>query len=136
MRSFSRLAALGLMSAIGVVAVVSAAEAKCTRLAFSVNDYGKDGPTKDAKNLLDKYVAEWAKQRGITNYNIGKKTVNCELFIDVGLFDEHTCKAEASVCWGEGEDEKPAAEKTSDKPKKEKAAAKKKPEKKAEKKAE
>lgn len=133
MRSFSRLA-LGFVSAVCVLAVGGVAEAKCTRLAFSVNDYGKDGPTKDAKNLLDKYVAEWAKQKGIAKYNIGKKTVNCELFLDVGLFDEHTCKAEASVCWGEGEDEKPADK--AEKPKAEKTAAKKKPEKKAEKKAE
>lgn len=131
MRSFSRLAALGLVSAISVLAV-GAAEAKCTRLAFSVNDYGKEGPIKDAKALLDKYVAEWAKQKGIAKYNIGKKTVNCELFLDVGLFDEHTCKAEASVCWGEGDDEKPAAaaEKPAEKAKK--TATKKKAEKKAE----
>ena len=34
------------------------ASAACTRLAFSVNDYGKEGPTKDAKELLDKYIAK------------------------------------------------------------------------------
>ena len=83
-----------------VLTIAGSAEAKCTRLAFSVNDYGKDGPTKDAKDLLDKYIANWARQNGIANYTTGKKDVKCELFLDVGLFDEHTCRAEASVCWG------------------------------------
>jgi len=75
------------------------ASAKCTRLAFSVNDYGKEGPARDAKQLLDKYIAEWTAERGITGYRTGKKTVTCELFIDLIIFDEYTCKAEASVCW-------------------------------------
>lgn len=76
------------------------AAAKCTRLGFSVNDYGKDGPTKDAKSLLDKYIADWTAQRGIKKYTTGKKDVSCELFLDFGFFDEHTCKAAATVCWG------------------------------------
>lgn len=84
------------------------ASAACTRLAFSVNDYGKDGPTKDAKDLLDKYVARVMAERGIKSYRIGKKDVKCELFLDFGFFDEHTCRAEATVCWGDG----PAAPKT------------------------
>lgn len=89
--------------ACAVLAVAAtAADAKCTRLGFSVNDYGKDGPTKDAMNLLDKYIAKWAADNGIKKYTTGKKSVNCELFLDFGVFDEHTCKAEASVCWGEG----------------------------------
>jgi hypothetical protein len=75
------------------------ASAACTRLAFSVNDYGKDGPTKDAKNLLDKYVAKWAADRKITGYKMGPKEVTCELFIDLIVFDEYTCKAAATVCW-------------------------------------
>ncbi len=75
------------------------ASAACTRLAFSVNDYGKDGPTRDAKNLLDKYVAKWAADRKITGYKMGPKDVTCELFLDVILFDEYTCKAAATVCW-------------------------------------
>lgn len=80
-------------------AVVSPAHAKCTRLAFSVNDYGKKGPTEDAKKLLDKYIKEWTSERGIKNYRTGKKDVKCELFIDLIIFDEYTCRAEASVCW-------------------------------------
>ena len=90
--------------AAGVVLgmAATAADAKCTRLAFSVNDYGKDGPTKDAMKLLDTYIAKWMAERGIKKYSTGKKSVSCELFLDFGVFDEHTCKAEASVCWGDG----------------------------------
>jgi hypothetical protein len=40
-----------------VVAAVLPASAECKRYGFSVNDYGKDGPTKDAKSLLDKLIA-------------------------------------------------------------------------------
>ena len=72
---------------------------RCTRLAFLVNDYGKDGPTKDAQALLDKHIATWAQQKGIKTYKVGKKTVSCELFLDFVVFDEHTCRAEAPVCW-------------------------------------
>jgi hypothetical protein len=75
------------------------AHARCTRLAFSVNDYGKEGPTKDALKLLDKYIADWTKAKGIKGYTVGKKDVSCELFLDFGVFDEHTCKASALVCW-------------------------------------
>lgn len=95
------LARAALVGAALAVAA-TAADAKCTRLGFSVNDYGKDGPTKDAMGLLDKYIAKWAAENGIKKYTTGKKSVNCELFLDFGVFDEHTCKAEASVCWGEG----------------------------------
>ena len=82
-------------------AFATAASAKCSRLGFSVNDYGKDGPTKDAKDLLDKYIAKWAADRSIKKYTTGKKDVKCALFLDFGVFDEHTCRAEATVCWGE-----------------------------------
>ena len=40
-------------------------------------------------------------QRGITKYTAGKKDVTCELFLDFGVFDEHTCTAHASVCWAD-----------------------------------
>ena len=72
---------------------------RCTRMAFEVNDWGKDGPTKDAQALLDKHVASWAAQKGIKKYTVGKKIVNCRLFLDFGFADEHTCRAEAPVCW-------------------------------------
>lgn len=97
--SFSRAA----MTALAVLAVtivsMDAALARCTRLAFSVNDYGKDGPTKDAQALLDQYIAKWTSERGIKKYTTGKKEVSCELFLNFIVFDEHTCKAAATVCW-------------------------------------
>jgi hypothetical protein len=77
----------------------SDAEARCTRLAFSVNDYGKDGPARDAQSLLDKYIADWTKSKGIASYTVGKKDVSCELFLNLIVVDEHTCKASALVCW-------------------------------------
>ena len=82
-----------------VVIPVFNAEAACQRLGFSVNDYGKEGPAKDAKALLDKYIAEWSAKHGIKKYRTGKKTVTCELFLDFGFFDEYTCKAVATFCW-------------------------------------
>jgi hypothetical protein len=103
MRSQFTLVAGAVALAAAVSAAPAPADAKCTRLAFSVNDYGKDGPTKDAKNLLDKYIADWTKSKGITSYTVGKKDVSCELFLDFGVFDEHTCKASALVCWPDGQ---------------------------------
>ncbi len=91
-------------SAIALSLLMSAgsAFAECKTMGFTVNDYGKDGPTKDAKELLDKDIAKWAADAGVEKYTVGKKTVKCELFLDVILFDEHTCTASASVCWGSG----------------------------------
>ena len=87
-------------AALGAAWIGSApADAACKRLAFSVNDYGKDGPTKDALKLLDKYIADWTRQHGIKSHTVGKKDVSCELFLDFIVFDEHTCKASAMVCW-------------------------------------
>lgn len=123
----ARLAALGVVGAV-LLGTAVPASAKCTRLGFTVNDYGKEGPTRDAKALLDKYIAEWAKKQNISKYSTGKKTVTCELFLDVGFFDEHTCRAEASVCWGDDISKNPPQEtaSTDAKPKK-KPEAKKKP---------
>jgi hypothetical protein len=96
------LLGLGLVAGSIVAIGVDEAAARCTRLGYSVNDYGKEGPTRDAKALLDKYIASWAAERGIKKYNVGKKSVKCELFLDFGFFDEHTCRAEATVCWPDG----------------------------------
>jgi hypothetical protein len=87
---------------LAVAATVAApgARAACTTLSFSVNDYGKDGPTRDALALLDKYIADWTREKGIKTYTVGKKDVSCELYLDLLVFDEHTCKAKARVCWG------------------------------------
>lgn len=98
--SIFRAALLGLSVLAFTGATADARQ--CTRLAFSVNDYGKEGPARDAQKLLDQYAERWTAERGIKHYTMGKKTVTCELFLDFGFFDEHTCKAEASVCWGGG----------------------------------
>jgi hypothetical protein len=102
MPSIARNVALFACLPFVAFAFAAPAAAKCTRLAFSVNDYGKDGPTKDAKDLLDKHIAQWAAQNGVKKYTTGKKDVSCELFLNFIVFDEHTCKAEATVCWSEG----------------------------------
>lgn len=99
-RSTATLALRTIGTALCLLAGTISADAKCARLGFSVNDYGKEGPTKDAKALLDKHIAAWTASRGITKYTTGKKDVTCELFLDFGVFDEHTCKASATVCWG------------------------------------
>jgi hypothetical protein len=85
--------------ACAALAFAAPAHAACQKHAFSVNDYGKEGPMRDAQALLDRHIADWAKQKGIKTYTTGPKTVSCELFLDVGIFDEHTCKATATVCW-------------------------------------
>lgn len=79
--------------------LATSAFAACKRLAFSVNDYGKEGPTKDALSNLDGYIKKWTSERGIKTYTVGKKDVSCELFLNFVVFDEHTCTAAAQVCW-------------------------------------
>ena len=91
-----------MLAAAAACTAATPAGAACQKLAFLVNDYGKDGPTKDAKSLLDKYIVTWTKEKGIANYTVGKKDVKCELFLNFIVFDEHTCEASALVCWGNG----------------------------------
>jgi hypothetical protein len=91
-----------LAAAAAVCAAATPAAAKCQRLAYSVNDYGKEGPTNDAKKLLDGYIVNWTKEKGIKNYTVGKKDVKCDLFLNFIVFDEHTCQASALVCWQDG----------------------------------
>jgi hypothetical protein len=95
----TKLLVAGALVGGAVVLGSAGAEAACTRLAFSVNDYGKEGPTRDALKLLDKYIADWTREKGIKKYSVGKKDVSCELFLDLIVFDEYTCKASALVCW-------------------------------------
>jgi hypothetical protein len=84
----------------GLLLIAAApAHAECTRLGFSVNDYGKEGPMRDAKELLGKYIEKWTAERGIKKYTVSQETMRCELFLDFIVFDEHTCHAEATVCW-------------------------------------
>jgi hypothetical protein len=91
-------------AAAAIAAFVSAvslpALAECQKYGFTVNDYGKEGPTKDAKSLLDKLIATKMTEKGIKDFHTGKKSVSCELFLNFIVFDEHTCTAEATVCWG------------------------------------
>ncbi|WP_296202374.1 hypothetical protein, partial [uncultured Hyphomicrobium sp.] len=84
----------------GALALANPAIAGCKRMGFTVNDYGKDGPTRDAKDLLDKHIATWAAEQGIEKYTVGKKDVDCELYLNLIVVDEHTCTANATVCWG------------------------------------
>lgn len=95
---FSTLAAIALVASTAIVAGTPA-YAACQDLGFSVNDYGKKGPTEDAKKLLDKFIVSYMKKNNISKYKVGKKKVTCELFLDFGFFDEYTCKAVAKVCW-------------------------------------
>ena len=102
-----KFAQIGAISAVAIAAFALPAAAKCTKLGFSVNDYGKEGPIRDAKALLDKHIAKVMAESGIKNYRTGPKEVTCELFLDFGFFDEHTCKASAVVCWNEAPGQKP-----------------------------
>jgi hypothetical protein len=98
---------------LGALALIMPADAKeeasskapkkgkeqCTTYFFEVNDYGKEGPTRDAQALLDKLIDQKMTEKGVKKYKTGKKEVSCELFLDFVIFDEHTCKATAQVCW-------------------------------------
>ena len=118
--AFIRKFALGVAIGATAAAAASPAWAGCKRMGFTVNDYGKDGPTRDAKDLLDKHITKWASEQGIEKFTVGKKDVNCELFLNLLVVDEHTCTASATVCWGN--DKVPSSEQeasdTTDKPKK------------------
>ncbi len=97
--SVNFVAAFALAATFAVATTVSAS-AECKRYGFTVNDYGKDGPTNDAKSLLDKLIASKMSEKGVSDFHTGKKNVSCELFLNFIVFDEHTCTAEATVCWG------------------------------------
>jgi hypothetical protein len=89
-------------TAIILLSPLPAGAAECTRMGFSVNDYGKEGPARDAQALLDKHIKAELDKKGIKAYKTGNKTVDCKLFLDFGFFDEYTCTAYAEVCWGDG----------------------------------
>lgn len=101
---------LRILSAAALAMAVSAAPAaarQCKSMGFAVNDFGKEGPTRDAQALLDKHIAKTMGEMGVKNYTTGKKSVSCKLFLDFGFFDEWTCTAVANVCWGGGPAKKP-----------------------------
>ena len=80
-------------------APVSAATPGCRTRSFLVNDYGKDGPTADAKRLLEADIAEWTKANNLQNIKISARDVQCEQFLNFIVFDEWTCTASAQICW-------------------------------------
>ncbi len=98
MAKFTSLTVASLMAGL-IIFNAGVAEANCKRFGFTVNDFGKEGPTNDAKNLLDKFVAEWMQKNNIKSYRTTPKKVECKLFLDVGLFDEYTCRADTTACW-------------------------------------
>jgi hypothetical protein len=99
MQSLSNVPVRILSAVFAAALMATPAAAACKKLAFSVNDYGKEGPTKDALSLLDKHIAATMAKEGIKKYRVGKKSVDCKLFLDFIVFDEHTCTASANVCW-------------------------------------
>lgn len=99
MRTTIALSTAGIFALCAMGLAVSPASAACKRMGFLVNDYGKEGPARDAKALLDKSIAKEMSAQGIKTYKIGEKSVKCELFLNFIVFDEHTCTASANVCW-------------------------------------
>lgn len=99
MRQTAKIAIIAGAAAVTATVLTSPAFAGCQRMGFLVNDYGKDGPTKDAKELLDKHIAKTLAAKGVSKYTTGTKSVSCELFLNFIVFDEHTCTASATVCW-------------------------------------
>jgi hypothetical protein len=97
--SVSRTQRLILAGAAALLPATASAKPECQQLYFEVNDYGKEGPSRDAQALLDKYIEKWAQDKGVKTYKTGKKGVTCELFLDAIVFNEYTCKAVADVCW-------------------------------------
>ena len=86
--------------ALSLMGLASPAYAICKKLGFTVNHYGKEGPTRDAKRLLDGYLESWTAERGIKKYRRkGEKTVSCYKFLDCGFFDEWTCKSVQEICF-------------------------------------
>jgi hypothetical protein len=101
--SITRLVLLAGAAAVLPSALLPAAAApakpECQQLYFEVNDYGKEGPSRDAQAMLDKLIVKWTQDKGIKTYKTEKKDVSCELFLDAVVFDEYTCKATADICW-------------------------------------
>jgi hypothetical protein len=100
----SQSAALAFLSLAALIAapMPAASARQCQPLASSVNDYGKEGPARDAQTRLDAYAKRWAADHGVKTYTLGKKAVTCKLFLDFGFFNEYTCEAQADICWGGG----------------------------------
>jgi hypothetical protein len=87
---------------VALLAAAPVHASECARMGFSVNDYGKEGPARDAQALLDKHIKSEMDKKGVKGYRTGPKSVKCDMFLDFGVFDEYTCVASAEVCWGDG----------------------------------
>ena len=61
--------ALVIFLMLGSSVLTVPAFAECKRLGFAVNDYGKEGPTRDAKRLLDIY------QHQVTESDFEQETI-------------------------------------------------------------
>ena len=75
------------------------ANAKCERHAFEVNDYGKEGPIRMARENLYKFVEKLKKEKGLKKVRVKESEPKCRLFLDFIVFDEHTCRIEANICY-------------------------------------
>ncbi|MEO0619697.1 MAG: hypothetical protein AAFZ01_10520 [Pseudomonadota bacterium] len=106
LRCVSAYLAAGLVAATAVVATLTVnpsqavAHGQCKIVGYEVRDFGKVGPTADAKRLLDERIPKWAKKNGYRGaHKSGPKKVSCKLYLDVGFFDEWTCTATQRVCY-------------------------------------
>ncbi len=83
----------------GSIVTTPAAARTCEWHAFEVNDYGKEGPIRMARENLYKWVDNLKKEKRIKNVSVSERKPKCRLFLDFGIFDEHTCRIEAKICW-------------------------------------
>lgn len=96
----ARLAAALACAGLATVPTADPAAAACRTLGFSVNDFGKEVPTRDSRSLLQDYVKRWTKEQGIRRYRVGKTTTTCKLYLKLPILgEEYTCKSQARVCW-------------------------------------
>ncbi|MEL7542168.1 MAG: hypothetical protein AAGJ70_00170 [Pseudomonadota bacterium] len=105
-RCVSAYTATALVATIAVISTLTSyapeasAHGQCKIVGYEVRDFGKVGPTADAKRLLDERIPKWAKKNGYRGaHKSGKKKVSCKLYLDVGFFDEWTCTATQRVCY-------------------------------------
>lgn len=71
----------------------------CATLGFTVNDFGKDEPARQATVFLGRLIAETMDKHYIKGWVAGTPKITCTFFTKFMGFDEYTCKAESEVCW-------------------------------------
>lgn len=97
--SFMSLCLAASMTLFSAPYTSTPAEAVCQRHAFIVNDFGKEGPIRMARENLYKFVEKLKKEKNIKHIRVKESKPSCFVYLDVGLFNEHTCRIEASMCW-------------------------------------